>query len=109
MTTQLPLIVYGQAAGDTAPRRCVADLPAEERPQYRLRRHGEAALSATELLALLLGTAQGPGLAQDLLTRLLPDDALQVAAHERVGVRAERAADDVVGYARVRHPVPDTR
>lgn len=50
-----------------APRRRICDLPTEERPLYRLRRHGSNALSTAELLALLLGTADAPGLSQELL------------------------------------------
>ena len=43
-------------------------MPAEERPLYRLHHHGTQALANSELLALLLGTAEAPGLSQDLLT-----------------------------------------
>ena len=50
-----------------APRRRVCDLPAEERPLYRLQQAGSGALSTTELLALVLGTADAPGLSADLL------------------------------------------
>ena len=50
-------------------RRRVCDLPAEERPLYRLHHHGAEALATTELLALVLGTADAPGLAAELLTR----------------------------------------
>ncbi|MCI0580766.1 MAG: DNA repair protein RadC [Chloroflexi bacterium] len=49
------------------PRRRICDLPAEERPLYRLRRHGTEALATTELLALILGTADAPSLADELL------------------------------------------
>jgi DNA repair protein RadC len=45
----------------------VCDLPAEERPLYRLQYAGSGALSTTELLALVLGTADAPGLSADLL------------------------------------------
>ncbi|MCB8980608.1 MAG: hypothetical protein H6657_24625 [Ardenticatenaceae bacterium] len=51
----------------TAPRLRLCDLPTEERPLYRLHHHGSDALSTTELLALLLGSADAPGLAQELL------------------------------------------
>lgn len=68
MDNQLPLIIYAQP--DSWPRRRVCDLPPEERPQYRLHQHGVEALSTTELLALLLGTAKAPGLAQDLLDQM---------------------------------------
>jgi DNA repair protein RadC len=39
----------------------VADLPATERPRERLIAHGAKALSTAELIAILLGTGQGPG------------------------------------------------
>lgn len=51
----------------TIPRRRVCDLPAEERPLYRLHHAGSNALATTELLALVLGTADAPGLSADLL------------------------------------------
>lgn len=48
------------SAAVTPVSRRVKDLPPEERPRERLVRHGAAALSNRELLALLLGTgAQG--------------------------------------------------
>ncbi len=56
------------AAG--SPRR-LCDLPAEERPRERLARHGVAALSNRELVALLLGTGSGRGSALDLADDLL--------------------------------------
>lgn len=69
MLQQLPLIVYEQAHQAPAPRLRLCDLPTEERPLYRLHHHGSDALSTTELLALLLGSADGPGLAQELLSQ----------------------------------------
>lgn len=39
----------------------VADLPASERPRERLFTHGAKSLATAELLAILLGTGQGPG------------------------------------------------
>jgi DNA repair protein RadC len=48
-------------------RRRVCDLPAEERPLYRLHHAGSSALATSELLALVLGTADAPGLSADLL------------------------------------------
>ncbi len=39
----------------------VADIPASERPRERLISHGARHLSTAELLAILLGTGQGPG------------------------------------------------
>jgi DNA repair protein RadC len=50
-------------------RRRVCDLPAEERPLYRLHQHGSDALATTELLALVLGMGEAPGIAADLLAR----------------------------------------
>jgi DNA repair protein RadC len=41
----------------------------EERPLYRLHRHGTEALATTELLALVLGTAEAPGIADEILAR----------------------------------------
>jgi DNA repair protein RadC len=69
MPQQLPLIVYQQAHQAPATRLRLCDLPTEERPLYRLHHHGSDALSTTELLALLLGSADGPGLAQELLSQ----------------------------------------
>lgn len=68
MSQQLPLIVYQQATHTPTARLHLRDLPTEERPLYRLQQHGSEALSTTELLALLLGSADGPGLAQELLS-----------------------------------------
>ena len=51
------------------PRRRIRDLPAEERPLYRLHQVGAGALATTELLALVLGTSDAPGLAMELLAR----------------------------------------
>lgn len=67
MLTQLPLVVYDQEFHPQPPRRRVCDLPAEERPLYRLHHAGSSALATTELLALVLGTAEAPGLSADLL------------------------------------------
>jgi DNA repair protein RadC len=69
MLTQLPLVIAPQEyqSQPLFPRRRVCDLPAEERPLYRLHHHGSNALATTELIALLLGTADAPGLAQELL------------------------------------------
>ena len=50
---------------------------------------------------------QPPGLGQDLLARLAPDDRLEIAHHGRVGMRAERRAQQVVGVAHIGHPVAD--
>jgi DNA repair protein RadC len=69
MTQQLPLIVYAQETKRPFVRRRICALPAEERPLYRLHQHGSEALAVSELLALLLGTAEAPGIATDLLAR----------------------------------------
>jgi len=53
-----------------APRR-VRDLPAEERPRERLARHGAAALSNRELLALLVGSGSARLSALDVADRLV--------------------------------------
>jgi DNA repair protein RadC len=39
----------------------VADLPTSERPRERLLTHGAKSLASAELIAILLGTGQGPG------------------------------------------------
>ena len=39
----------------------VADLPTSERPRERLMVHGTKSLATAELIAILLGTGQGPG------------------------------------------------
>jgi DNA repair protein RadC len=68
ISTQLPLI-YATEEQFSRPRRRIRDLPAEERPLYRLHQVGAGALATTELLALVLGTADSPGLAEELLAR----------------------------------------
>jgi DNA repair protein RadC len=60
---------YPNLEDPVRPRRQVNDLPVEERPLYRLHHAGAGALATTELLALVLGTADAPGLAQELLVR----------------------------------------
>jgi len=69
MNTQLTLGYLHQAQTATASRRRICDLPAEERPLYRLHQHGSDALATTELLALVLGVSAAPGIAADLLAR----------------------------------------
>jgi len=54
----------------SAPRR-VHDLPVEERPRERLARHGVAALSSRELLALLVGAGSRRASVLDLADSLL--------------------------------------
>lgn len=39
----------------------IADLPTTERPRERLMAHGSKVLATAELIAILLGTGQGPG------------------------------------------------
>lgn len=67
MTAQLSFGYLQQQQAATMPRRRVCDLPVEERPLYRLHHAGSSALATTELLALVLGTADAPGLSADLL------------------------------------------
>ncbi len=69
MSTQHPHFTYEQESNLFPSYRRICDLPAEERPLYRLHHHGSNALSTTELLALLLGTANAPGLSEALLRR----------------------------------------
>ena len=55
-----------------------------------------------------IGQAPGAVLAvEHLVERLAADDALEVAHHRRVGMRAKRAAEQVVGGAHVGHPIAD--
>ncbi len=84
MTQQLPLIVYAQETKRPFVRRRICDLPAEERPLYRLHQHGSEALATSELLALLLGTAEAPGIAADLLARFGSLYALARARKEQL-------------------------
>ncbi len=62
------------------------DLPADERPRERLRRHGADALSSQELLALILGRGiQGESVmvtSQKLLTHFKSLEKLQEASFE---------------------------
>ncbi|NJN20727.1 MAG: DNA repair protein RadC [Leptolyngbya sp. RL_3_1] len=72
----------------------VTDMPSSERPRERLLEHGAKSLATAELLAILLGTGQGPGklsavgLGQYILQSLSQDqpDALgvlrQISAQE---------------------------
>ena len=73
MATQLAL-AYAQErrpaqAGESPVRRLVRDLPAADRPLYRLEQHGSGVLSNAELLALVLGRADALDLAHELLVR----------------------------------------
>lgn len=67
MSGQLTFAYLASQQTAPLPRRRVCDMPAEERPLYRLRQHGQDALMTSELLALVLGTSQAPGLAEELL------------------------------------------
>jgi len=67
MPIQLPLIVYDKTQQPN--RRRICDMPVEERPLYRLHHVGSEGLATTELLALILGTADAPGLSWELLER----------------------------------------
>ena len=69
MSAQMTFSYLSQQQTALALRRRICDLPAEERPLYRLHQHGSEALAISELLALLLGTAEAPGVAADLLAR----------------------------------------
>lgn len=66
MPVQLPL-AYPLPQPPGNDRRRLCELPAEERPLYRLHHHGPEALATTELLALVLGTGEGTALAEELL------------------------------------------
>ena len=67
MPTQLPLLPYRPDMQPPIYRRRVCDLPAEDRPLYRLHQVGPSALATSELLALVLGAADAPGLSAELL------------------------------------------
>lgn len=56
----LPRLPHGPCLTVTYSLR-VADLPLSERPRERLMADGARSLSTAELLAILLGTGQGPG------------------------------------------------
>jgi DNA repair protein RadC len=51
------------------PSFLIHELPPADRPAVRLRRHGPGILTSAELLAVLLGTADGLALAQGLVLR----------------------------------------
>jgi DNA repair protein RadC len=71
----------------------VADLPTSERPRERLMAQGPKSLATAELLAILLGTGQGPGklsavgLGQHLLQRLAEDQRDPLAALRDITVQ----------------------
>jgi DNA repair protein RadC len=70
----------------------VADMPASERPRERLITHGPRSLATAELIAILLGTGQGPGklsavgLGQYLLQELGKGQQDPLSALRDVGV-----------------------
>lgn len=70
----------------------VADMPASERPRERLITHGPRGLATAELIAILLGTGQGPGklsavgLGQYLLQELGKSQQDPLSALREVGV-----------------------
>ena len=88
------------------PRRAVRELPAAERPRERLCSHGPAALSASELLAVLWGTGSVSGssieMAESLLGRhgtlgdLARADVLELTGVGGVG--AARAAQLLAAF-----------
>ena len=51
------------------------------------------------------GIRQAAGALQDLRARLAADDGLQLAHQVRIGMRADRRAEQVVGAVRIGHPV----
>lgn len=71
----------------------VTDLPVTERPRERLIAHGPKSLSTSELLAILLGTGQGPGklsavgLGQHILQQLGQDQRDPLSALREVNIR----------------------
>ncbi len=69
MSPQLSFDYLPTPRPSTGGRRRVCELPAEDRPLYRLHQHGSDALATTELLALVLGMGEAPGIAADLLAR----------------------------------------
>lgn len=71
------------------PRR-VLDLPPEERPRERLARHGAAALSNRELLALLVGTGAPRASALDLAEGLLLSGLRGLASRSLAELEEER-------------------
>lgn len=60
----------------------IADLPEDERPRERLRRHGPETLSDAELIALLIGTGSRGESAIDLARKLTAGGLHEVARKE---------------------------
>ena len=69
MNAQLTFTYLQQQQLTDAPIRRVCDMPADDRPLYRLHKNGANALASLELLTLALGGAEAHGLAADLLAR----------------------------------------
>jgi DNA repair protein RadC len=68
----------------------VRDLPADERPRERLARHGAAALSSRELLAVLIGTGSAGASALSLAQGLLGSGLSQLASRSLAELEAGR-------------------
>lgn len=64
------------------PRKLIRDMPAQERPAYRIEHVGSRSVSTTELLAVIFGTSDGLDLAGEMLasTRNLIDLARMTTA-----------------------------
>lgn len=83
----------------------IADLDPTERPRERLEAHGPKSLSSAELLAILLGTGQGPGklsavgLGQHILQKLGADQRDPMAVLRDIGM-AELMEIHGVGQAK---------
>src|SRR5688572_24331602 len=63
---------------------------AEERPRERLARHGAAALSSAELVALLLGTGAAGAPALELAGRLIERGVRDLAQRTLLDLESER-------------------
>ncbi len=50
---------------------------------------------------------QSPGLRQNLRARFAPDHRLKIAHHCRVGVRAERRAEQIMSRVNIHYPIAD--
>ena len=115
MTAQLTFNYLRQQTA-AAPRRRICDLPAEERPLYRLHHHGSNALATMELLSLALGGAEAPGLSEDLLRRfgslhqLARASKAQLMKTHGIGeAQAARLVAIMELSRRLQAPLPDER
>ena len=96
----------GTPSGRVPGRTAIRELPASERPRERLRLHGPAAMSASELLALVWGTGTRTAPSVDVAASLLAHhgslaelaraDPLELAALPGIG--AARAAQLVAAF-----------